>query len=326
MPKISVIVPVYKVEQYLNRCVHSLINQTFDDIEIILVDDGSPDNSGSMCDVFAKQDPRIKVIHQKNKGLSGARNAGLLIARGDYISFVDSDDIVSNKFLEILLKVMIQQNADIVSCGRVDVYEDKIPDRFKEVKSMKYSSQTILKEKALEYLVENKIIFQTVWDKLYKREIIHGLSFEEGKLHEDEFFTWKVLLKCKRVAYVSAPLYYYFHRKGSIMETFSRGRLDFLQARYERHLYIEQNYPALLLESKKSIEFPCIIMMQRLLKNKKFQQVDQCKKILVEYYRKCQFSKKELKSFPIRYSVNFFVANISLELCARIRNLMRRRL
>lgn len=322
MSKVSVIVPVYKVEQYLERCVYSLIKQTYTNIEIVLVDDGSPDKSGEICEELAKQDSRIKVVHQKNKGLSGARNTGLSIADGEYISFVDSDDAVSVYFLEVLVNAIESCKADLAACDRIDIYDEHIP--FDDKKE--YSSNSFSQRKAMEYLVNNRIIYQTVWDKLYRREIIENLLFEEGKLHEDEFFSWKVLQNCNRVVHISAPLYYYFHREGSIMETFSKHRMDFFQARYERHLFILEKYPELIIDSKNSIELPCILMMQKLLKSKDKKLRSEAKPILCDYYKKCKFTREELKSFPMRYRVSFDIANLSLELCARLRNAMGRNL
>ncbi|VYT31187.1 putative glycosyltransferase EpsJ [uncultured Blautia sp.] len=321
MAKVSVIVPVYKVERYLERCVYSLIKQTYTDIEIILVDDGSPDQSGKICEELAKQDSRIHVIHQKNKGLSAARNAGLSVSSGKYISFVDSDDVVSIYFLEVLVNLMESYKVDLVACDRIDIYDEQIPVDEKKI----YSSTSFSSRKAMEYLIKNQVIYQTVWDKLYRREVIQNLLFEEGKQHEDEFFTWKVIQRCNQVVHVFAPLYYYFHRKGSIMETFSKQRIDAFQARYERHLFVLDKYPELIIESKCSIELPCIFMMQKIMRSKNKQLCAEIKPLLCEYYKKCQFTKKELEEFPVKYKVNFYIANMSLELCAWLRNLLRRK-
>lgn len=321
-PLISVIVPVYNVEPFIRRCVESILNQSYKNLEIILVDDGSTDRCGELCEILAETDSRIKVVHQQNKGLSGARNTGLRIAKGEYLSFIDSDDAVSHFFYEMLVGIAESQNADIVSCDRVDVYEEQLPP---DAVLDDYAFETLTREKAFEYLVNNRVFYQTVWDKLYRREVLRDLWFIEGKLHEDEFFTWKVLQNCNKVIHVSAPMYFYFHRKGSIMETFSIGRLDFFQARYERHLFIVKTYPDLLIASKASIEFPCILMMQRLLKFKDRSLKAKGKEILNDYYNKCRFWGAELKDFPISYSVNFYLANVSLELCAWLRNILGRK-
>ncbi|HDT8053597.1 TPA: glycosyltransferase, partial [Enterococcus faecalis] len=127
MPKISIIVPVYNVEKYLEKCVRSILAQTFTDFELILVDDGSPDSSGAMCDQFAEQDQRVKVIHKENGGLSDARNAGIEIATGEYLGFVDSDDYIADDMYELLYTNIVKEDADLSICGIYDVYEGKEP-------------------------------------------------------------------------------------------------------------------------------------------------------------------------------------------------------
>ncbi|EME3187758.1 glycosyltransferase, partial [Enterococcus faecalis] len=165
MPKISIIVPVYNVEKYLEKCVRSILAQTFTDFELILVDDGSPDSSGAMCDQFAEQDQRVKVIHKENGGLSDARNAGIEIATGEYLGFVDSDDYIADDMYELLYTNIVKEDADLSICGIYDVYEGKEPI----VKSL--IQGTFSREEALLLILQGNIISVHAVNKLYKRKL-----------------------------------------------------------------------------------------------------------------------------------------------------------
>ena len=187
-PLISVIVPIYNVEDYLDRCVDSIINQTYKNLEIILVDDGSPDNCPKMCDDYAKIDNRIKVVHKENGGLSDARNAGMKVATGEYVSFIDSDDYVSLDFYETLLQTMIDNDSDIVECGVVKFYENGKFDEYSDDQMIK-NFNTV---DGLEGLINENSFHQYVWNKLYKSSIALDIPYEVSKLNEDEFWTYQI--------------------------------------------------------------------------------------------------------------------------------------
>ncbi len=229
---ISVIVPIYRVEEYLDRCVQSLVDQTCRDIEIILVDDGSPDNCPGLCDAWACRDERIRVVHKENGGLSDARNAGLRVAKGERIAFVDSDDYVDPLFLETLQRTMEQTKADIVACGVVLVDEAGTELRRRICRDPK---MTFSKTEALTALIQEQDLAQTVWNKLYTRAVLKGIDFEVGKYHEDDFWSYRVFDRAETVAAVSDGLYFYLQRSGSIMGVgYSLKRLDGLEARFRR--------------------------------------------------------------------------------------------
>lgn len=172
---ISVIIPVYKVEKYLDECIQSVINQTYKNLEIILVDDGSPDNCGKICDEYAKKDNRIKVIHKENGGLSSARNAGLDIARGEYISFIDSDDYVSKDFIKNMSIQMA--NADLIICGMKNVYKED--EKCDEKENVVIKNETLTFIEANQKLIKPKNeIYVTACNKLYRRELFDNLRFE----------------------------------------------------------------------------------------------------------------------------------------------------
>lgn len=210
---ISIIVPIYNVEKYLKRCIDSLINQTYRNIEIILVDDGSPDNCGKICDEYAKADSRIKVIHQINSGVSAARNAGLKIANGEYIGFIDSDDFVSPEMYEMLLTSMIKNNCDIAIGGYDYVDESGNVNRSYIKKNDEVLSQHDVLYKQFD--IEPTIRFGVV-NKLYKRELINDVKFPENlKSSEDGVFLYKYLKKISKAVFVHKPLYKNVERQGS---------------------------------------------------------------------------------------------------------------
>lgn len=226
--KISVIVPVYKVEPYLRKCVDSVLNQTFNDFELILVDDGSPDNSGKICDEIAQADSRIKVIHQKNGGLSAARNTGiewvLKKSAAEYITFIDSDDWVEAEYLMELFRG-ITLGVDISCVGYVNVFEDGVCHNC-------CLGGTWQLESPERYWVGNGYVSATLaWGKLYRKELFANVRYPEGRINEDLFTTYRILFQVKKIAVREIPLYNYFHRNESIMHSsWSMRRLDAVDA------------------------------------------------------------------------------------------------
>lgn len=215
--KISVIIPVYRVERYLDACVASVCAQTYQNLEIILVDDGSPDACGQMCESWAQKDARIKVIHQENKGLSGARNAGMRIATGEYLGFVDSDDTILPEMYEILYGVLTQSGADLAMCAIQCVYADGTEK--KESDSPLPSGVMTLEEwMAVRYLnLRVYLAGEVVWNKLYKRNLLENVWFREGVIMEDTPFFNDYMKESLRVAVTDRALYRYLQRKDSIM-------------------------------------------------------------------------------------------------------------
>ena len=217
MPTISVIVPVYNVEPYLHRCVDSILSQTFLDFELILVDDGSPDNCGAICDEYVAKDVRVKVIHKANGGLSDARNAGLDIAKGDYIGFVDSDDYIHPQMYEILIGIMEREHTDLVQCWYQRVQPNEIITHLPitelpEVK--KYNKETILNQYQPSFW---KKIPGYVWLKLYRKAIFEELRFPKGVIIEDQHILIPTIEQCESIALIDLPLYYYVQSPNSIL-------------------------------------------------------------------------------------------------------------
>lgn len=249
-PMISVVVPVYNVEPYLKQCVDSLLGQTYSNIEIILVDDGSTDGSSMMCDEYSQQHDEVKVIHQRNQGLSAARNAGLEIATGEYITFVDSDDWLEECMVEQCIQLMQKYQAEV--CGVVFLKE--YPDRseINEVlthQTMCYSSKTALTK----YLFNSNLTV-CVCGKVWKKSLWEDIRCPYGRLHEDQMTTYKLLDKAKNVVFYPAALYHYRQRSGSIgHSSFSPKSYDLLEAIDEQYEFISNKYP----DIKKSIGIAC---------------------------------------------------------------------
>lgn len=237
MCKISVIVPIYNVEKYLNRCVDSILVQTFTDFELILVDDGSPDNCGKICDEYAAKDSRIHVIHKKNGGLSDARNAGIdwAFASSDceWISFVDSDDWIHPQYLEILYRAATEHQVDVSICAFQKTNGD--------IESFEVN-EDVFTVNTEEFYDRNRINAIIACGKLYRKQCFAEIRYPVGKLHEDEFTTYKILFKLTVVAFTEAKLYYYYKNEESIMHaTWSDKRLDALDAFKEQISYFKTN-------------------------------------------------------------------------------------
>lgn len=209
---ISIIVPVYNAEQYLEKCLDSILAQTYSELEIILVDDGSTDTSGTICDAYAARDSRIIVHHQKNTGQAGARNYGLDIAKGEYIGFVDSDDWVAPEMYETMLACLLRHQADVVVCSRFSVRGGNIKQSF----GTNVAEETVMDtEEAVRRFLTYRAIDSSVWDKLYKRSCVQKVRFPLGYICEDVPFVYEVLANSARVVHCAKPLYYWLHRIGS---------------------------------------------------------------------------------------------------------------
>lgn len=230
---VSVIVPVYNVEKYLEECINSIIKQTYRNIEIILVDDGSIDKSGEICDRYLKLDERIKVIHKENKGLSDTRNVGIDYAKGKYICFIDSDDCIDNRYVEILYNSCVKNNCKISQCDYVEFMDGQDMPEMQEVeiKEKSFTSEEMLEGIYNENHIRNIIAV----NKLYERELFNNVKYTVGKIHEDESTTYKLFLNCNMIAYVDKQLYFYRKRNDSITgQAFSLKKLDYVEALEER--------------------------------------------------------------------------------------------
>lgn len=239
-PKISIVVPVYRVEKEIHRCIESLLNQTFKDIEIILVDDGSPDNCPQICEEYSKKDDRVKVIHKENGGLSDARNYGLLESLGEYILFVDSDDYIDKNTCEVFFS-NINNNVDIIVGDAVRIEdENKLLMSHTEIQS-----EVVLSGKDfLKIQLKSRKMYMAAWTNLYSKKFLieSDLFFKKGILHEDEQWSPRVFLMAKRVKYVKLPFYYYIIRENSITKKKDRTKngIDLINTCYELEAIYEK--------------------------------------------------------------------------------------
>ena len=236
---ISVIIPVYKVEAYLDDCLRSVTGQSYPHLEILLVDDGSPDKCGELCDAWANQDPRIQVIHKENGGLSDARNAGLDRATGEYIAFVDSDDWIDPQFCEHLLAALQKEGADLCACSILSCMED----RREAWGCAQY--QVCNAEQTLAMLYHDAAYPVSALNKLYRRALWDGLRFPVGKLCEDAFICYQVVHRAQKIVQLPEALYCYRIRPNSIMTSpFTPKRLDEEEAWRCNYLFAREHYPA----------------------------------------------------------------------------------
>jgi glycosyltransferase involved in cell wall biosynthesis len=236
-PKISIIIPVYKVEKYLPRCIDSLLNQSFQNLEIILVDDGSPDNSGKICDEYALKDARIKVIHKENGRAYDARNKGMDIATGDLIGFMDSDDFIHPKMYQSLYNLLLKHGADIAQCGFTKVQNGEINPPVKDNSPRVFSNEGALAQLYSDESVE----FAVIWNKIYKKELVQNVRFKKAFIHDDEFFTYKLLYAASKVVVVESQFYYYYQSPNSmIRNTFSERKMEYAEAMEERLAFFKE--------------------------------------------------------------------------------------
>lgn len=316
---ISVIVPIYNVEKYLDRCVDSIINQTYKNLEIILVDDGSPDNCPKMCDDYAKKDSRIKVVHKENGGLSDARNAGMKVATGEYVAFIDSDDYISLDFYETLLETIVDNDSDIVECGVVKFYENEKFDEYSDdLKVTNYETVD-----ALDGLISENPFKQHVWNKLYKSSVALDIPYAVGKLNEDEFWTYQVFGKAKKVTRINKTMYYYFQRNGSIMGNgYNIRRLDALEGKMNRQAYIEKNFPTLATKAKVDLYGSCMFAYQSVLKFMSGNDKKKAGKIIKEYKNRCKLTTDEINSITDSSKKYYKLAKFNFYLCCKMKAIL----
>lgn len=314
--ELSIIVPVYNVEKYLERCINSLTEQTFRNTEILLIDDGSTDKSGELCDSWGVKYDNIKVFHKSNGGQSSARNVGLLNATGTYIAFVDSDDFVHPQMYEILMKQAKETDSDMVSCKHIK-YNEVEKCKFDHIRPSECKFDIVNGEHVIKqyWKFAQHILGMAPWNKVYKRAIFQDNFFKEGIIYEDHYILPYILEKCKKISYTDLELYYYYQSDNSTMRSaFSIKRLDAFDVWMnsiipflERHDNVEDLNTAreYYIEEYKNIYFT--------IEHLKMKNI----KVLVRYkryYRQCVFKQKKisLKSSGKFESVMYFISLISM--------------
>jgi exopolysaccharide biosynthesis protein, sugar transferase len=311
--KISIIVPVYNVEAYLEKCVESILKQTYTNLEILLVNDGSTDKSGELCDKLALRDHRIRVIHKENGGLSDARNRGIDEASSNLIGFIDSDDYIDEDMYETLYRQMVASKADLSMCGHYDVYH-QIPE--KQVAEIK--TWELMQEEAIKMVMEAKILSVTAVNKLYKKALFEQLRFRIGKIAEDAFIMVDLIHQCSKIVATNEKKYYYVHRENSITtQKFSLKFLNVIEAYEQNAKIISENYPDLYDVAIMRLNWAYFYVLDRLLVDNDFKD-----KVLED--RLISYLKKNKKSilmdsrFTRARKMSFLALCLSRKLYLRI--------
>lgn len=281
-PMLSIVVPIYKVEKYLNKCIDSILAQTFTDFELILVNDGSPDRCREICDYYEKKDKRIKVIHKANGGLSSARNAGINIAIGEYIGFVDSDDYIEPFMYERLIKSLQNNNCLLSVCAINYVFENG-----KSICKVKGENDKVFNfSDAILEMNTYRLFDMGAWSKVYHKSLFNNLRFPVGKLSEDFYIMYKIFDRAQKISYVATPCYNYLQRQNSISRN-TKINHDFEYAAKEQMEYLERKYPELTVLAHTSYASAALTVYDFYLKNHvkcSKEQLNHFKKIIRENY------------------------------------------
>lgn len=306
---VSVIIPVYNVKLYLKECIDSVVNQTYQFLDIVLVDDGSTDGSGEICDGYAKLDQRIKVIHKKNGGLSDARNCGMKYAAGEYFYFVDSDDYLELDAIEYCIKEAKEKNADIVECNAWKNYDGR------KSKKQMFPSVKLIGEgkKILETLIRNEKYRVTAWNKLYKKSLFDTIEFPFGCLHEDIYITHLLFLYSNIVVVSNEKKYYYRIRKNSITSNNNLERLmEHWKAREKRKRDLIKVIPELEeFLSSQNVPAAVKIVIKKIMSKDINTDITEQKKYLELYSTLyCKYSKSRKKKMFV-YCVNFYINRLN---------------
>lgn len=287
--KVSVIVPIYNVEQYLRQCLDSIIKQTYKNIEIILVNDGSPDESGAIADEYKAKDERIKLIHKENGGLSDARNQGMKEATGEFTMFVDSDDWLNLSTIETMIHTCLHLKADVIQSAFYYTYQDKLLIDRRYLEKSK-EPITLNRQELMSELVRNKYVKNFAWGKLYKTKLIKDIPFKKGVLFEDVFWAHQVMHRVKTYAILNDVFYYYRQRDDSIVSAYSPRNLDMIQGLKERHTFIKRHYTTLTSESYKNI-LKMNLIHYHLLQRHKEKDADKMHRKEIQFYIKSNYEK-----------------------------------
>lgn len=299
-PLVTVIVPVYNVEVFLEKCLESIVNQSYQNLEIFLIDDGSTDRSKEICDAYANKDKRIKVLHQKNKGSGAARNQALKQLTGEYVSFVDSDDVLNLHFIEILLKNALENNADISGC-KFEIVKSQI---IKTAPSDDYEKRKYEKREYLEALLKDKINFSCC-TKLFKKKVLADLSFPINQKYEDMFFLVQAVDLSKKIVETTESLYYYVMRKNSnTTSNFDVRQLDFIRTVDEICNFVSEKYQVNKnLCNRKKIQARLNILHKMLCAKESKNNIkalqEEVKKLYIDTDDKMIFSKRDKMSIRL---------------------------
>lgn len=323
---ISVIIPIYNVERYLYQCIESVLRQSYKNIEIILIDDGSTDESGKICDEFSKKDERIIVIHQKNQGIAEVRNRGVREARGEYIFWIDSDDYVSEDIIEELYNNVVQCEADISICNYTQGSERKY--HF-ELDKCEGQMECFDYKRGLELIYESShfsFIMAASWAKLIKKSLYEGLNYPSGKIFEDIYMSHKLIRKCQKIVYTDKVMYYYYQWPASILgKKLYIEKLDYLGAFEERiHFFHELNLPE--LEEKARLQYLHALMWEYSRAKDILHNRMMVKHIKKEYRKYYTFGteNKEVRHETKGYMLGFYISPFCLDFLNKVKGKLKK--
>lgn len=320
LPLISVIVPVYKVETYLDKCISSIVNQTYSNLEIILVDDGSPDNCPAICDSWAARDNRIKVIHKENGGSAQARNIALDVANGTYIAFADSDDMMNVDMIRNLYHIANEHGIDIVECDYSTVENEALLQSGFSCTVKYFEPQVAMAEHIRDHFFK-----QVIWNKLYRAEIIQNIRFVEGKVIDDEFWTYRALGNAQKLARIDRQLYFYRQQDDSIMhQHYSLNRLASIEAKVERLEFIKDKMPPLERIARLNLFGSCIYAGQMSLMYLQQEQLASAKGMINEALKANKPSFTECLRAEGSNKVWFLLAKMFFWGTCRLKNMLKR--
>lgn len=306
---ITVVLPIYNVEKYLEHCINSVLSQTYENIEVILVDDGATDSCPQICDKYQKKDKRIKVVHKKNGGLSDARNEGIKHATGTYICFIDSDDFIKNTYIEKLYRIIKKNKAEIAVGNFKRVQSSDIKDEL----DGEAIEKTYTGKEMIENIYRKKLYQQSTvtWNKLYAIELFKNIKFPFGKLHEDEFTTYKLFYNCSKVVMTTEVLYYYRYVQTSIMnQSFKVKRLDGIEALEERLEFFKERKEEKLYHLS-LIRYESVLMIHYMNCKKLLENSEQFQKELYDKFKNNYKKVIKLKECSMVDKVKFTLARLS---------------
>jgi len=317
-PLLSIIIPAYNVENYLDECLESVTAQSYGNMEIIIVDDGSVDGTGGICDRWANQDKRIRVIHQKNGGMSAARNTGIKAASGGLFAFVDSDDVTDPRMYDKLYETMKETQCPLVCCRekRAEQFESIYLTEEKAAGVTLYTAEDAYRDMLLD-----RRCFSVVWNKLYRKELIDGVPFPDKKYHEDEFWIYQVLARAERIAVLDAVYYGYRQRPNSIMsQKYSLKRLDLLEARAQRLDFWIKAFPGLVSAGRCDYRFECIRALQLCYLHLEGESRKLGEEKILSMKKRHTLRYRDYSGLPLGRRVWCVLSTLSLKWTARIRN------
>ena len=299
---ISVIIPIYNTEKYLEECIKSVVNQSYENLDIILVNDGSTDNSKEICDKWAEKDSRIRLINQNNMGAAMAKNVGLNNIKGDLFMILDSDDLLHKNNIEILCNCMKKEKSDIIEAFYTTIYEE-----FKNIDIHKNSQkESFNTENALKELIISRKFHQTPWNKLYKTELLKDIRFPKDKYIDDEYWTYKLFANAKKITWINKVLYYYRqHEESTMGRMYSIKRLDAIDALYDRYKFMQKNFPNLSDLSCKAFLNNCIYNFQKLCM---FNELDNDKKFREDLLKKIRqiIKREKINNLNVKEKLLFY--------------------